>query len=67
MFVVDDTDEIDGKEDAGVAMMRLFNFMIIDDGAKEALTLMTQVKWNHNGRKIFKKKKIFSVRCVEFE
>ncbi|XP_071839309.1 UDP-glucose:glycoprotein glucosyltransferase 1-like isoform X2 [Apostichopus japonicus] len=43
VFVVDDTDEIDGTKDAGVAMMRLFNFMIIDDGAKEALTLMTQI------------------------
>ncbi|KAJ8030685.1 UDP-glucose:glycoprotein glucosyltransferase 1 [Holothuria leucospilota] len=43
VFVVSDEDEIDGSEDAGVAIMRLFNFLLMEEGNKEALEFMVQV------------------------
>ena len=43
VFVVNSEDGVDGREDAGVGMMRAFNFAMIDGGSGQALDLLIKV------------------------
>ncbi|XP_038051139.1 UDP-glucose:glycoprotein glucosyltransferase 1-like isoform X2 [Patiria miniata] len=43
VFVVNNEDVVDGRDDAGVAMMRAFNFAMIDGGLGQALDLLIKI------------------------
>ncbi|XP_022095271.1 UDP-glucose:glycoprotein glucosyltransferase 1-like isoform X2 [Acanthaster planci] len=43
VFVVSKEDEVNWREDAGVAMMRAFNFAMIDGGSPQALDLLIKI------------------------
>ena len=43
VFVVNNDDDVDGREDVGVGIMRAFNFATIDRGSVGALDLLVKV------------------------
>ena len=43
VFVVNNEDEVDGRQDAGVGMMRAFNFAMIEGSSAKALDLLIKV------------------------
>ncbi|XP_071491189.1 UDP-glucose:glycoprotein glucosyltransferase 1-like [Diadema antillarum] len=43
VFVVNDEDNVDGAEDAGVAMVRAFNFALMEDDGTKAMDLITRI------------------------
>ncbi|XP_071798762.1 UDP-glucose:glycoprotein glucosyltransferase 1-like isoform X1 [Asterias amurensis] len=43
VFVVNNNDDVDGREDVGVGIMRAFNFAMIDRGSVGALDLLVKV------------------------
>ncbi|XP_030838200.1 UDP-glucose:glycoprotein glucosyltransferase 1 isoform X1 [Strongylocentrotus purpuratus] len=43
VFVVNDDDNVDGMDDAGVAMVRAFNFALMEEDAGKAMDLITKI------------------------
>ena len=43
VFIVNDDDDVDGADDAGVAMVRAFNFALMEDDGAKAMDLITRV------------------------
>lgn len=45
MFIVNTDDEVDGKNDAGVALWRAFNYITEEHGVSQAFISIVHVSW----------------------